>query len=98
MRDVDALADAVARRLAALTSGVPLLWSVKDAMTRTGMPRGRLFEAFHAGQIEGLWSGGARGRGTVLLKPESVLAWIDQQVRDQAHDAQIVRGETARTV
>lgn len=63
-----------------------LLWSIREAQERSGMPRDRLIEAFHAGSIAGLWSAG-RGRGSILLKPESVRAWIDEQVKEQSFAA-----------
>lgn len=87
MRDVEAVIEATVKRLAPLLTGEPLLWSVKTAQERTGLARDRIIHAFHAGQVDGLWSGGERGRGSILLKPESVIAWVDRQVREQAADA-----------
>lgn len=70
-----------------------LLWTVKTARERTGLPRDRIKEAFHAGRITGMWSGGVRGKGSILLKPESVLAWIDEQITEQAFAAPVGRGK-----
>lgn len=86
-RDVEAVVEATVKRLMPLVTGEPLLWSVNAARERTGLPRDRIIRAFHAGLIEGLWSGGVRGSGSILLKPESVLEWVDSQVREQALSA-----------
>lgn len=90
--DVDAVVEATVRRLAPLLSGEPLLWNVKTAMERTALPRDRIIHAFHAGEVDGMWSGGVRGKGSILLKPESVLEWIDRQVTEQAQAAPLGRG------
>lgn len=85
MRPED-VAEATVKRLMPLLTGEPLLWTVKTAKERTGIPRDRIFAAFHAGELEGLWSSGVRGSGSILLKPESVLAWIDRQANEQGRD------------
>lgn len=61
----------------------PMLLTIKAATTRTGIARDRLIQAFHAGEIDGMWSAG-RGRGQILLKPASVHAWVDAQIADQS--------------
>lgn len=88
--NVEAVVEATVKRLAPHVSGEPLLWTVKAAVARTSLPRDRLVDAFHAGRIEGLWSGGVRGKGSILLKPESVMAWIDAQVREQSENAAVL--------
>lgn len=95
MGDLDQLADMIADRLRPhLTE--PLLWNVKTAMERTGIPRDQLIQAFHAGQVEGLWSAG-RGRGSILLKPDSVREWIERRITEQGHLApRGVKGAPAR--
>lgn len=75
------------RLLPHVTEPEPLLWNIRTAVARSGMPRDRLLQAFHAGDIDGLWSTGERGRGAILLKPESVRAWIEKQVGRQATTA-----------
>lgn len=90
MRDVDAVVEATVRRLMPFVTGEPLLWNVKTAVERTGIPRDRLIRAFHAGRVAGLWSSGVRGKGSILLKPESVMAWIDAQAREQADSAAVL--------
>lgn len=62
----------------------PLLWTLQQAQERTGLGRNRLAELFHAGEIEGLWSAG-RGKGKILLKPESVRAFVDREITSQAY-------------
>ena len=58
------------------------------------MDRDRLIQAFHAGEVEGLWPAG-RGRGQILLKTTSVSAWIDAQIASQtaASEAALARGK-----
>lgn len=77
--------------------GLPMLLSIKEAQARTGIARDRLIQAFHAGEIQGMWSAG-RGRGQILLKPESVYAWIDAQIAEQssAREAALASGKRRR--
>lgn len=96
-RDVEAVVEAALARVLPTLTDEPLLWSLKVAWERTGLPRDRLTAAFHTGAIEGMWSGGARGKGSILLKPESVRAWIDAQITEQSITApRGVKGAPAR--
>ena len=61
----------------------PLLLSIKDAQAKTGLARDRLIQAFHAGEIPGLWSAGY-GRGQILLKRAALEAWVNNQIISQA--------------
>lgn len=63
----------------------PLLLSIRDAQARTGIARDRLIQAFHAGEIEGLWSAGY-GRGQILLKRASLEAWVNNLILSQSNN------------
>ncbi|MFA5551630.1 MAG: hypothetical protein WDA03_08435 [Trueperaceae bacterium] len=63
----------------------PLLLSIKDAQARTGIARDRLIQAFHAGDIEGIWSAGY-GRGQILLKTASVEQWVNNLILSQTNN------------
>lgn len=92
-REVEAAVERALSRILPRLADEPLLWSVRTAQERTGLPRDRLLHAFHAGEVSGLWSGGVRGKGSILLKPESVRAWVDAQVTQQAYSAPRGRGK-----
>lgn len=93
----DIVLTAVERGINARASAAdaPLLLTVKDAVARTGIARDRLIEAFHLGEIEGMWSAG-RGRGQILLKPDSVHAWIDSQIAHQSAEREAALASSKR--
>ena len=71
----------------------PVLWTIRDAIEQTKIPRDELYRLYHAGDIKGMRFGPG---GRILLKPESVIAYIDRELEQQAHQRNaLVRKELA---
>lgn len=81
--EIELVVEAALTQLLPRLNAEPVLWTLATASERTGLSTRRLTHLFHSGAISGMWSAG-RGRGSILLKPESVLAWIDSQVDEAA--------------